>query len=122
MARRANPSHAREPRLALRLRRIASTRSSGTASAPWRSSAERLAVQGRKLTDSSDRIRIPRPRALPGKAYSTGDHGPRRGGRPDFQRVLVRELTRRGSQIGRTVVYIAFDLLTATASRSSTPS
>jgi ATP-dependent DNA ligase len=76
-------------------------------------------LQGRKLTDSSDRY----PEILAGLRALEGD-GILDGeivvldekGRPDFQRVLVREQTRGREVAGvkaraHPVVYIAFDLL-----------
>jgi DNA ligase D-like protein (predicted ligase) len=73
-------------------------------------------LQGRKLTDSS--VRYPEVvsalRALDGEGILDGEIVVLdEEGRPDFQRVLVRELTRTAGAKSRAhpVVYIAFDLL-----------
>ncbi len=73
-------------------------------------------LQGRKLTDSSDRYPeiLTALSALPGEGILDGEIVVLdEGGRPDFQRVLVRELTRIAGVKSRAhpVVYIAFDLL-----------
>jgi DNA ligase D-like protein (predicted ligase) len=74
-------------------------------------------LQGRKLTDSSERYPeiLSGLRALEGEGILDGEIVVLdEGGRPDFQRVLVRELTRREAQAksrAHPVVYIAFDLL-----------
>jgi DNA ligase D-like protein (predicted ligase) len=76
-------------------------------------------LQGRKLTDSSDRYPeiLAGLEALPGEGILDGEVVVLdEKGRPDFQRVLVREQT-RGREAARAkarvhpVVYIAFDLL-----------
>jgi DNA ligase D-like protein (predicted ligase) len=80
---------------------------------------QRARLQGRKLTDCSDRYpdileglaRLPGRGILDGEIVVLDDEG-----RPDFQRVLVRELTQDGSAVRERArehpaVYIAFDLL-----------
>ncbi len=73
-------------------------------------------LQGRKLTDSSDRYPeiLTALRALDGEGILDGEIVVLdEEGRPDFQRVLVRELTRTAGVKSRAhpAVYIAFDLL-----------
>lgn len=76
-------------------------------------------LQGRKLTDSSERYPeiAAGLKALPGEGILDGEIAVLdEEGRPDFQRVLVREQTRggeaaRGKARAHPVVYIAFDLL-----------
>jgi DNA ligase D-like protein (predicted ligase) len=76
-------------------------------------------LQGRKLTDSSERYPeiLAALRALEGEGILDGEIVVLdEGGRPDFQRVLVRELARGrdaagGKSRAHPVVYIAFDLL-----------
>ncbi len=73
-------------------------------------------LQGRKLTDSSDRYPeiLSALRALEGEGILDGEIVVLdEEGRPDFQRVLVRELARTAGAKSRAhpVVYIAFDLL-----------
>lgn len=76
-------------------------------------------LQGRKLTDSSDRYPeiTAGLKALPGEGILDGEIVVLdEKGRPDFQRVLAREQTRGGEAAraksrAHPVVYIAFDLL-----------
>jgi len=73
-------------------------------------------LQGRKLTDSSDRYPeiTAGLKALPGEGILDGEIVVLdEKGRPDFQRVLVREQARTAGVKSRAhpVVYIAFDLL-----------
>jgi DNA ligase D-like protein (predicted ligase) len=73
-------------------------------------------LQGRKLSDSSDRYPeiVSALGALDGEGILDGEIVVLdEEGRPDFQRVLVRELTRTAGVKSRAhpVVYIAFDLL-----------
>jgi DNA ligase D-like protein (predicted ligase) len=73
-------------------------------------------LQGRKLTDSSDRYPeiVSALRALDGEGVLDGEIVVLdEDGRPDFQRVLVREQARTAGarSSAHPVVYIAFDLL-----------
>jgi len=76
-------------------------------------------LQGRKLTDSSERYPeiLGGLEALPGEGILDGEIVVLdEKGRPDFQRVLMREQTRgrdaaRAKSRAHPVVYIAFDLL-----------